>query len=314
MVAAKFCAVTIHEFVTTFADLPVVQSEDDPDPADPAAVAWRIEMEDFEASEEEFAAAFERMLARSGPAGPTALIIGEWGCAYDTAFPIRVLLDNAARLTGLRALFIGEMSYEQCEISWIHHSDITPLLTAFPALERLQLRGADGLELSPVRHESLRALVFQSGGLPASVIRAIGASDLPSLTHLELWLGVANYGGDARAEDLEPILAGRSLPALTHLGLRNAEIAEELAAAVAAAPVVSRLTSVDLSLGVLGDAGAASLLAGQPLTHLESLDLHHHFMSPEMAQRVVDDLPGVTVDVSDPQKEERWGRYTAVAE
>lgn len=314
MVAATVCAVTIHEFLTTFADLPVVQSEDGPDPVDPAAVAWRLELDDFEGSEEDFAAAFERMLARSGPTGPTALIIGEWGSAYDTAFPMRVLIDNVARLTGLRALFLGEMSYEQCEISWIHHSDITPLLTAFPSLERLWVRGSDGLELTPVRHEGLRELVFQSGGLPATVIRAIGASNLPHLTHLELWLGVANYGGDARADDLEPILAGRSLPALTHLGLRNAEIAEELAAAVAAAPIVSRLTSLDLSLGVLGDAGAASLLAGQPLTHLESLSLHHHFMSPEMSQRVVDDLPGVTVDVSDPQKEERWGRYTAVAE
>jgi hypothetical protein len=29
---------------------------------------------------------------------------------------------------------------------------------------------------------------------------------------------------------------------------------------------------------------------------------------------VVAELPGVRVDVSDPQKEEQWGRYTAVAE
>ncbi|MEV0901737.1 STM4015 family protein [Actinoplanes sp. NPDC049802] len=305
---------TINHFLTTFAGLPVVDFGGGPDPADPAAVAWRIDMEDFEASEEEFAAAFEKMLERSGPAGPTALIVGEWGSAYETTAPIELLVGNASRLTGLRALFLGEMSSEQCEVSWIRQGDITPLLTAFPALERLWVRGAEGLDLTPLRHEGLRELVIQSGGLPASVVRAVGACDLPHLTHLELWLGVAAYGGDAGADDLEPVLSGRTLPALTHLGLRNAEIAEELAAAVAAAPVVSRLTSLDLSLGVLGDTGAASLLAGQPLTHLESLSLHHHFMTPEMAQRLVDDLPGVTVDVSDPQSEERWGRYTAVAE
>jgi hypothetical protein len=304
--------VSIHEHLSSFAGLPVV-SLDDERPADPAAVAWRIDM-DFEDSGEAFAAAFEQVLERCGPGGPVALIVGEWGSAYEEAFPIDLLVGNASRLGALRALFIGEMTGEQCEISWIQLGDLTPILEAFPALEHLWVRGSEGLVIKPMRHEGLRELVLQSGGLPASVIRAVGACDLPHLTHLELWLGVANYGGDARADDLAPILAGRSLPALTHLGLRNAEIAEEVAAAVAAAPVVARLTSLDLSLGVLGDTGAETLLAGQPLTHLTSLDLSHHFMSKEMAARVAEELPGVAVDVSDRQSEERWGRYTAVSE
>ncbi|MFC7531903.1 STM4015 family protein [Actinoplanes sp. GCM10030250] len=304
----------IYDFVTTFAGLPVVALEDDERPADPAAVAWRIDMEDFEASREEFEAAFDKLLEVAGPGGPTALIIAEWGSAYDTPPPLDLLVRHAERLSGLRALFLGELSGEQCEISWINQTDVTPVLEAFPALERLWIRGGQGLALKPVRHEGLRELVIQTGGLPAEVIRAVGACELPHLTHLELWLGVDQYGGDARADDLAPILAGRSLPALTHLGLRNAEIAEEVAAAVAAAPVVARLTSLDLSLGVLGDTGAETLLAGQPLTHLTSLNLSHHFMSPEMAQRVVDELPGVAVDVSDQQREEEWGRYTAVSE
>jgi len=306
--------VTIHDYLTTFAGLPVVASAEKEAPADPAAVAWRIEVEDFEADPAEFEAAFGQLLERTGPAGPTALIIGQWGSAYDTAFPTDLLVRNAARLGRLRALFIGEMSSEECEISWIQQGDITGVLEAFPALERLWVRGAEGLALTPLRHQGLRELVLQSGGLPATVIRAIGACDLPNLTRLELWLGVDQYGGDARADDLAPILAGRSLPALTHLGLRNAEIADEVAAAVAAAPVVARLAELDLSLGVLGDAGAESLLAGQPLTHLKSLDLSHHFMSPELAQRLVDELPGVAVDVSGRQREEEWGRYTAVSE
>ncbi|MEV6303214.1 STM4015 family protein [Actinoplanes sp. NPDC051861] len=304
---------SIHDYLTTFAGLPVVNLSDDPRPDDPAAVAWRIDLE-FEAEESAFVEALDSVLDRAGPAGPTALIVGEWGSAYDSGFPTDVLVSRAERLSGLRALFIGEMSGEQCEISWIQHGDITPILAAFPALEHLWVRGSEGLELTPLRHEGLRELVLQSGGLPAEVIRAVSTCDLPNLTHLELWLGVDNYGGDARADDLTPILSGRAFPALTHLGLRNAEIAEEVAAAVAAAPLVARLTSLDLSLGVLGDTGAETLLAGQPLTHLKSLDLSHHFMSTEMAQRVVDELPGVAVDVSDQQREEEWGRYTAVSE
>jgi hypothetical protein len=307
--------VTINDFLTTFAGLPVVALTDERQrPADPAAVAWRVEVDDFDADIDEFESLFQQLLERCDPAGPTALIIGEWGSAYDTAFPIELLVRNAKRLSGLRALFIGELGPEQCEISWINHDDITPLLAAFPALEHLWVRGSEDLALTPVRHEGLRELVLQTGGLPATVIRAIGACDLPNLTHLELWLGVRNYGGDARADDLAPILAGRSLPALTYLGLRNAEIADEVAAVVAAAPVVARLTDLDLSMGVLSDVGAESLLAGQPLTHLKSLNLRHHFMSPELAQRLVDELPGVAVDVSDRQSEEQWGRFTAVSE
>ncbi|BCY11147.1 STM4015 family protein [Actinoplanes sp. L3-i22] len=304
---------TINHHLTEFAGLPIVTLEDEP-PADPAAVAWRIDMEDFEADLSEFEAALEQVLERCGPAGPTALVVGEWGSSYESEFPVELMVRHAARFSGLRALFIGDMTYEQCEISWINHNDITPLLEAFPALERLWVRGSQGLELTPGRFPGLRELVLQSGGLPLPVIRAVAASDLPNLEHLELWLGVATYGGDARAEDLAPILGGRSMPALTHLGLCNSEIADEVAAAVAAAPVVARLTRLDLSLGMLGDLGAEALLAGQPLTHLDRLDLHHHFMTAEMAQRVVDELPGVQVDVSDQQKEEQWGRYTVCAE
>jgi len=101
--------------------------------------------------------------------------------------------------------------------------------------------------------------------------------------------------------DLAPILAGANLPALTYLGLRDSEIADQVAAAVASAPVVARLHILDLSLGTLSDVGAAALLTGQPLTHLRKLDLHHHFLTEEMAERVRAELEsaGVEVDLSE---------------
>ncbi|MEU4163523.1 STM4015 family protein [Actinoplanes sp. NPDC026670] len=257
---------------------------------------------------------FEEMMKLAGPAGPTALIFGDWGETNSTPFPVDILTGNADRLSGLRALFIADIESEQCEISWIQHGDITPVLTAFPNLRKLRVRGSDGLALSPVRHENLRDLVLESGGLPAPVVQAVGESDLPALEHLELWLGVEEYGGGASVDDLARILSGRSLPALNRLGLCNAENADEIAAAVASAPVVARLTELDLSMGTLGDVGAEALMAGQPLTHLKRLVLNHHFMSSEVAHRLVDDLPAVAVDVEDPQDEEEWGRYTAVNE
>lgn len=90
--------------------------------------------------------------------------------------------------------------------------------------------------------------------------------------------------------------------------------------ALADAPVVDRLESLDLSLGTLGDEGMAALLAGRPLTHLRKLDLHHHFLSNEMIARLRAALPGVDIDLSDVQKADSpstWnpsGRYIAVSE
>jgi hypothetical protein len=166
-----------------------------------------------------------------------------------------------------------------------------------------------------VRHRRLRELVVESGGLSAQFLRGLGDSSFPGLQSLELWLGVQEYGGDATVEDLTSILAGADLPALRRLALRNAEIADQLAEALAAAPVVARLHELDLSMGALSDAGAEALLLGQPLTHLRSLDLSHHFMSTEMADRIVQELPGVAVDVSDEQEEDEDGiRYVSVTE
>ncbi|WP_416905026.1 STM4015 family protein [Micromonospora echinospora] len=310
---------TISTHVTTFDGLPIVRfSREGELPADPSAVAWRVEAPDYDSAPEDLAAELDALLSRVPADAVRALVVGRWGSAYETAAPVELLVSLAPRLTGLRALFLGEMTFEECEISWIRHREITGLLEAYPALEVLRVRGADGLTLKPVRHEALRELAFESGGLPATLVRAVGDCDLPALTHLELWLGVEDYGGDATVADLAPVLAGERLPALRHLALCNAEIADEVAAAVATAPVVARLEVLDLSMGITTDAGVDALLAGQPLTHLLRLDLHHHYLSDEAAQRVVTRLPGVRVDVSDRQEpdedDDEVYRYTAVGE
>jgi hypothetical protein len=72
--------------------------------------------------------------------------------------------------------------------------------------------------------------------------------------------------------------------------------------------VLARLEELDLSLGALGDEGAAALLAGQPLTHLKRLDLHHHFMSEDMMQRLWAALPGVEVNLDEQEVPRTWRR------
>ncbi|WP_329009917.1 STM4015 family protein [Micromonospora rifamycinica] len=309
----------IRSHMSSFAGMPVVSFTPGMTlPDDPSAVAWRLEVEDFEAEPEEFAALVTALRAEVPGEAVRALVIGEWGSAYERALPVDLLADAAKDWTALRAVFLADLVSEQCEISWLTHGDLTPLLTAYPELDTLWVRGANELTLRPVRHTGLRELGFQTGGLPAEVTRAVGDCDLPALRRLDLWLGRQDYGGDTGTDDLAAILAGDRLPALRHLAVCNAEFADLVAQAVATAPVVARLEVLDLSMGVLTDPGAEALLAGQPLTHLRRLDLHHHFLSPEVAQRLTDALPGVQVDLDDPQSPDEYHgtvyRFTAVGE
>lgn len=314
---------TFVSHAQVFAGRPVVEvPADGPLPAMDGPVSWRFARWDWderagEGLSEEFRDAFEEFVAQAGPA-VESLVIGAWGYAAFNPAPIAQLCAAAPRLPALRALFLGDMTSEECEVSWMKVGDVSPLLTAYPDLEVLRVRGGEDFRFSPVRHASLRELVVESGGLSREFVGAVLDSEFPALTDLELWLGVDDYGGDTTVEDLAPLLAGDRFPQLRRLGLRNAESADELAEALASAPVVRRLTRLDLSLGTLGDAGAAALLAGQPLTHLAELDLHHHFMSEQVAESVVTALPEVRVDVSDPQEPDEYDgesyRYTAVSE
>ncbi|MGC5360530.1 STM4015 family protein [Streptomyces sp. DT24] len=313
--------------LTEFSGLPVVDfpppSGDVPVPA-AGDVAWRIWVDPYgdEKDERTWDEEFRSFLGTVDPAEVRALIIGQWGEAYDrnSSYPISEIIAAANRLTSLEAIFVGDIEQEQSEISWIEQSDVTALLDTFPALVELGVRGGSGLVFPPVRHDRLRSLTIESGGLPAEAVRGVLASEFPALERLDLWLGVSAYGGGTGVGDLAPLLSGARFPTLRHLGLRNSELENEIAAAMASAPVVAQLRVLDLSHGTLGDEGAAALLEGQPLTHLELLDLHHHFLTEPMERRVTEALEpyGVRVDLT--QREEPWGsggpegRYTTVAE
>ncbi|KOG78379.1 MULTISPECIES: STM4015 family protein [Streptomyces] len=286
------------------------------------AAAWRISVDPYGDDDLTWEEAFARFLETVDPAGVRALIIGQWGEAYEekSSVPIGLVIAAADRLTALEAVFVGDLEAEEAEITWIEQSDVTALLHAFPALTEFGVRGGTDLVFPPTKHERLRALTLQAGGLPVEVVRGVLDSELPALERLDLWLGVSAYEGNTDVADLAPLLSGTRFPRLVHLGVRNSEIQNEIAAAIASAPVVARLRVLDLSNGTLGDEGAAALLEGQPLTHLELLDLHHHFLTEAMEERVRSSLEphGVRVDLS--ERCEPWGdrgaegRYTAVSE
>ncbi|MES4903878.1 MULTISPECIES: STM4015 family protein [unclassified Streptomyces] len=295
---------------------------------EPEAVAWRLSYDPYGDSgpDSDFADCFQRFLDTVDTTRVRALIFGVWGEAYanDSSTVIEPLVAAKDRFPALEAVFVGDLEAEQAEISWIEQSDVTRVLDAFPGLRELGVRGGSGLVFPAITHEHLRTLRFESGGLPGAVVRGVCESELPALERLEMWLGVEEYGGDSTVADLGGLLAGGRFPALRHLGLQNSEIQDEIAAAVAAAPVVAQLTSLSLSMGVLTDAGAEALLEGQPLTHLKSLDLHYNFFSEAMEERLRKALEpsGVELDLSEKGDEDEedddgevevW-RYTAVSE
>ncbi|MEU7700566.1 STM4015 family protein [Streptomyces sp. NPDC015492] len=320
---------TVGQYLEEFHGLPVFAFPDaDTDGRvplpDAAAVAWRISSPTYcESDDEQWGARFERFLKTVDTGRVRALVVGGWDEAYEnsSADIVTALIAANDRLTSLEAVFLGDMTGEDCEISWIIQSDVTPLLAAYPALREFGVRGGTDLAFPAIRHTALETLVVETGGLGAEVVRGIVGSDLPALENLELWLGTDEYGGDSTPDDLAPLLSGAAFPALRSLGLCDSVIQDAVAAAVAGAPVVARLERLDLSMGVLTDEGAAALLDGQPLTHLARLDLSHHYLSDAVQKRVLAALAphGVDVDLDDAQEgdEEEDGRvwrYVAVAE
>ncbi|MGW3771148.1 STM4015 family protein [Actinomadura verrucosospora] len=300
----------IQQRLSTFAGLPVHTFDGEPDGPlpDPGEVAWGVyhHVHDNGAWGAEVPENLDLLLKTVGTSKVTHLVIGFWGFSREEFDPVQWLVDNAGRFPRLRALFLGDILDWECHISWIQNGDISPLFAAFPGLEHFEIRGASDLRFEPLRHERLKALRIESGGLPAEVVRAVAGGDLPALEHLDLWIGSEQHGGSSSAEDFAPFLTGERFPSLKHLGLENGPFQDELAEALASAPVVARLESLSLAMGMLSDQGAEALLSGQPLTHLRSLDLHHAFLSEPMAERLRAALPGVDLDLTDALGEPAW--------
>lgn len=312
-----------HDALTTFHGLPIFRfAYGDPADLEPRGVpedieawAWRVGAEDYDGAEGEqiwpvFLDAVDTTRVR-------ALTLAAWSSEVsgeDWDRYVDALLAAADRFPNLEALFIADVSSEMTEVSWIEQVDPGPVLAAFPNLIEFGMRGTSSLQMEPLVHDRLQELTIQTGGLPPGIVRAIGRSKLPALTGLDLYLGTEHYEGGADAEDLADILSGANFPALRHLGLRNAEDTDALAALLAHAPVVARLESLDLALGMLGDDGAAALLAGQPLNHLRRLDLHHHWISDEMIERLFQALPEVDINVDEARPGPEGDRFIAVTE
>ena len=309
---------TIGEHILEWAGKPVVDWEAGTPLSDPEGVNYRISVTYEEEGRVRWTDKLGQFLDDPAADRVTGIVVGPWEevTTESAERVVEALVAARDRLPALTALFFGDITYEESEISWINQSDVSPLVHAYPQLEHFAVRGGQGLTLGTLRHDRLKTLVVQAGGLPRTVTREILTASLPQLEHLEIWLGTEDYGGDTTVDDLAPLLAGTLFPKLRYLGLCDSELADEIAIALEDAPILERIKVLDLSLGTLSDTGAAALLANPAVARLEKLDVHHHYLSEEMAAKL-QALP-ITVDVSDPQEADVYDgeehRYVAVSE
>ncbi len=218
-----------------------------------------------------------------------ALIIGLWGddVGDSNSEVIDGLVDAKDKLTNLKAIFIGDIHYEESEISWIVQGDISPILRAYPQLEVLQIRGGEGLQFNaPVRHNNLQTLIVETGGLSSETVAQICNMNLPALEHLELWFGSDSYGGDCTIVNVKPILEDLIFPDLNYLGLRNSQFADDIAEAVVNSSLIETISVLDLSLGNLSDKGAEFLLNCAAVNELDILNVSEARLSDEMVGKL----------------------------
>jgi hypothetical protein len=229
---------------------------------------------------------------------------------------IAEIVSVASAFPNVKALFFGDVAQERSEISWINCGDQAVLAHAFPKLEILRIRGNGAGRLTNFALPALRSLTIETGGLSPAVVRDVMTADLPALRKLSLWLGTPDYGGETTLTDLAPLLEGRVHPNLTHLGMPNSAIADEVATAVSRSPLMDTLEELDFSRGTIGDLGFAALTQMGPTAKLRALDVSHHYATPDVEAALETEMKkrNVRIDTSDPQTEDDGERWISISE
>ncbi len=237
----------------------------------------------------------------------TELVIGDWGNSWEDGCQkiLDGIVEQAERFSHIESLFIGDMDYEECEVSWIIQGDYSRLWAAMPQLKELTIKGSTDLELGEICHEGLESLTIICGGLSRSVLNSIQDAKLPGLKKLLLYIGVEAYGFDGDENTVKELLEKADFPKLTYLGIEDSEIQDELAQVVLESKFMGQIETLDLANGTLTDKGGELLLKELPKwPNVKKLDVHYHYMSDEMAGKL-EALP-LEVDASEGNEDERY--------
>ncbi len=237
----------------------------------------------------------------------TQLIIGSWGsaCEDDCQEILDGIRANKDKFAHVESLFVGDMDYEECEVSWILQGNYSDFWEVMPQLKELTIKGSMDLVLGDIVHQNLEALTIICGGLPVSVIQSIKKAKLPSLKKLVLYIGIENYGFDGNKDTIKALLEESDFPKLEYLGIEDSEIQDELVQVVLESKYMKQLHTLDLANGTLTDKGGELLLGKLPsYPNIKVLDVHYHYMSEEMEEKLKA-LP-IEVDTSESNEPEEY--------
>ena len=177
----------------------------------------------------------------------------------------------------IRRIEIGD---EVDQISWYNVGDLGKLWKAVPHLKTFLIE-AGSFELGKIDAPELARAVFKTGGLSADSGKSIATMKAPALEELQIYYGDDNYGGDCTIKQVKPLLDRTDLPALRHLGLLNAEFADDICRALAKSKLLPQLAVLDLSMGCMTDEGAAALVANKDaFAHLDELIVDDNYLTP----------------------------------
>ncbi len=183
----------------------------------------------------------------------------------------------------VRSIDVGD--WTEWEVSWTNAGDVSPVWE-LPSLERLAIR-AGSMALGKIDAPELRELSIVTGGLTAKAIRSIAAAKWPKLEKLVVYFGSSTYGATGGIADLAKLFSSPAPKKLTHLGLCNAEFADEICDAVAKSKLLRQLETLDLSKGVMSTTGVDALVKhAKAFAHLKLLDLGENCLSADDIARV----------------------------
>ncbi|MCX5747434.1 MAG: TIGR02996 domain-containing protein [Proteobacteria bacterium] len=188
--------------------------------------------------------------------------------------PARTVLPTAVQpvLDGVA----GELPPTLRELHVVEHTGrfrIDALCASLPNLTDLEVTGR--FTASALALPNLRRATFRTPGMSGTQLRDLARASLPRLTSLVLALdlGEATPTSPADLTDLEPLLRRVDLP-LEHLAIVGCRFANQLLARLATAPLLARLTELQITDGNLDDRGARALAREhRAFRHLELFDV-----------------------------------------
>lgn len=223
----------------------------------------------------------ERVLAAPAVAALRELRIGvmRWEHVSEDVPAILEIVGRSDVAKQIRRMWIGPERGDEVDTGMYDPGELDGISRHFSGLESLTVHG-HGFTLGAMNLPELRELSIESCGLSRENLRSVIEGRWPGLERLSIWFGSANYGAQCGVRDLEALLDGEAFPNLSHLGLMNAEMADDLCEALPSSKILKRLASLDLSMGTMSERGARAIVdAKSAFSHLATLNVDENFLA-----------------------------------